>query len=143
MKRKFVVAGVHVSDPELFESFPARVAFTGYSYIITIPRVIAEKMGLKRGDILHVCIRKITEEECRELFTDIPRMRKKNEPRKERVTCPICGKPGALYISRAKKCVKIVHRICDGFKEVTEHYISKRKYPELYRKYIGEGNGST
>jgi bifunctional DNA-binding transcriptional regulator/antitoxin component of YhaV-PrlF toxin-antitoxin module len=138
MKRLVPNGLIQPPPAEELQVFPARVRREKgdkkyFKYAITIPRTIAEALGLQLGSLLEVAVRVIDERYCEEAYGYVPL--KPKGPRKSsrfpRVACPVCGRPGALLEKEIStrgyryRYRYIRHARCDGFDRVVWHYIGK------------------
>jgi hypothetical protein len=98
-------------------------------FTIYIPRDIARALNLTLQTIVEVAIRVVDEEYARREYGYVPQG-VHFKPRKERVACPVCGRPGRITLRRSRGHIFVVHRACDGFDKETVHYVSKYKHAE-------------
>jgi len=138
MKLKYVPDGVYKTDRNLYTAYASRVSIWGKSFCVVVPKEIARKLGIKLDDILEVLIRKITPEEALKLYNYSISKYRRRKLKTPRVTCPVCGKKGYIWIIRKNNTynISIRHGKSDGFDIPTEHYVSKRKYPEFYEEML-------
>jgi bifunctional DNA-binding transcriptional regulator/antitoxin component of YhaV-PrlF toxin-antitoxin module len=110
--------------------------------IICIPKDIARALGLTPQTIVEVAIRVVDEEYARREYGYVPQDGR-HKPRKERITCPVCGRPGRIVLRRTRGQVFVVHRMCDGFDKEVFHYISKYEHADWLEahKHLIEGRG--
>ena len=129
-----------------FQSYVAGVRKAGASLVILIPTEIAKVLGIKRGDIVEVAIKKTTVEDAVREYGYLPRSVKIKAP-KIKVKCPICGKEGTVYV---------IHRVCRQrykdkvyvFKKIEvkvvhhekrgriDHRIPMLLFPEEYARFL-------
>ena len=127
---KLVPNGIVEVPAGTFEAFVARVRRTSRCFAFTIPASIVEAMQLKVGDLVEVAVRRIGEDEAREVYGYVPR---RYLPCPQ-VTCPICGRTGSLIVTQRKK-LRVMHLKKHGFSSRVIHYISRKAHPELYQLY--------
>jgi bifunctional DNA-binding transcriptional regulator/antitoxin component of YhaV-PrlF toxin-antitoxin module len=110
--------------------------------LIFIPKDIARALGLTPQTVVEVAIRVVDEEYARREYGYVPQD-VHSKPRKERVTCPVCGRPGRIALRRTRGQILIAHRMCDGFDKEVWHYVSKYKHSDWLEahRHLIEGRG--
>jgi bifunctional DNA-binding transcriptional regulator/antitoxin component of YhaV-PrlF toxin-antitoxin module len=123
--------------------FAARVVMpSGGQPLIYIPKDIVKALGLTPQTVVEVAIRVVDEEYARREYGYVLQ-RVHSRPRKERVTCPVCGRPGRITLRRTRGQILIAHRVCDGFDKEVLHYVSKSKHADWLEahKHLIDGRG--
>ena len=156
--KKLEKGDLTIYEKDEFQSFIARPCYRsqGKLLYIAIPKEIREYLQLKAGELIEIAIRKVTEEYALTNYGGLPRAIKrkspyrrmkyvhdtkkyKQPPPKNKVLCPVCGKYGSpiLRKSQGKYIVLAVrHFKWDGFKQPTEHSISKKRYPNFWKEIV-------
>jgi len=122
LRRRLEMDGVITVKMDEFQSFPALAFLIGGSVAVRIPIDICRALGIKRGTLLQVAVRRVSVDYCMKEYGFVPKPLKK----KPRIVCPKCGKPGYLYVSPSGRTF-IGHSKCDGFTEKTRCYLGKSK----------------
>ena len=97
--------GVKEVDPREYHWYVARASAYGRSGLaVVIPAAIVRHLGLRRGDVVEVAIRRADEEAIREhggVYGRGPRrVGRGRAPQWRRVRCPRCGEEGTVSVYR-------------------------------------------
>jgi len=136
---RHVPGGVEEVPSAEFHSFAAVPVVSGggrKSLVVTIPVGIVKALGIQRGDILEVAVRKITPEECTAIYGSVPaRVRRGTVP----IKCPVCGEEGRLSLvyKEGRPYLSVLHG------RVRHHVPVKlvEFYEEWVPKLAGRGSG--
>jgi len=131
----YVIDGFKSAHRDEYHGYVVRVRRVNNVFLVCIPHRIAKHLGLRKGDLVEVVIRKISEDEAMREYGFIY-----DRYRTIKVKCPLCGREGNLVVrvgSKGNVEVLVKHR--RGYPQ-NQCYISKYLAPEAYRdllkKYI-------
>jgi len=123
--------GIEILPSDEFQIFPVKVRIGSKGQLtIHVPVNIYRAMGVTDGDILEVAIRKIDAAQCFGKYGWVPG--RGTRYRRLVIRCPRCGEEGTLTINRRYnwRCLYVDH----GGR--VRHYLSKKKYGEIYEKML-------
>jgi len=118
-----------------FQSFVVKPYVSGSCYLVNIPTSIARALGIRKGSLIRVIMRRVSREYAKSEYGYVPKSKfKVKHPKGQVVRCPVCGEIGILKIDRKRNEIWVRHPSYLTGKCLRAHYVPKSKFGDFYDK---------